>query len=80
MHAEMSKHDQTSLLLQITCVFVLQGFKYFQPWLRGKEELLLTVVNEDLVRFCRIHTVGLQPWIHYRVSLKDTFTNHIEPK
>nr|XP_020467012.1 uncharacterized protein LOC109966495 isoform X2 [Monopterus albus] len=24
------------------------GFKYFQPWLRGKEELLLTVVNEDL--------------------------------
>uniref|UniRef100_A0A3Q4M2J5 Si:dkey-19b23.7 n=1 Tax=Neolamprologus brichardi TaxID=32507 RepID=A0A3Q4M2J5_NEOBR len=31
----------------------LQGFKYFQPWLRGKEELLLTVVNEDLVSFCR---------------------------
>uniref|UniRef100_A0A673AG80 Si:dkey-19b23.7 n=1 Tax=Sphaeramia orbicularis TaxID=375764 RepID=A0A673AG80_9TELE len=29
--------------------FHLQGFKYFQPWLRGKEELLLTVVNEDLV-------------------------------
>uniref|UniRef100_A0A3B3ZZS6 DUF7886 domain-containing protein n=1 Tax=Periophthalmus magnuspinnatus TaxID=409849 RepID=A0A3B3ZZS6_9GOBI len=27
----------------------LQGFKYFQPWLRGKEELLLTVVNEDLL-------------------------------
>ncbi|XP_076829429.1 uncharacterized protein LOC143475461 isoform X2 [Brachyhypopomus gauderio] len=26
----------------------LQGFCYFQPWLRGKEELLLTVVNEDL--------------------------------
>lgn len=26
----------------------LQGFKYFQPWLRGKEELLLTVVNEDM--------------------------------
>ncbi|XP_051928172.1 uncharacterized protein si:dkey-19b23.7 isoform X2 [Hippocampus zosterae] len=26
----------------------LQGFKYFQSWLRGKEELLLTVVNEDL--------------------------------
>uniref|UniRef100_A0A4W4DPP8 Si:dkey-19b23.7 n=1 Tax=Electrophorus electricus TaxID=8005 RepID=A0A4W4DPP8_ELEEL len=24
---------------------------YFQPWLRGKEELLLTVVNEDLVGF-----------------------------
>nr|XP_015196119.1 PREDICTED: uncharacterized protein LOC107076591 [Lepisosteus oculatus] len=26
----------------------LQGFRYFQPWLRGREELLLTVVNEDL--------------------------------
>lgn len=26
----------------------LQGFQYFQPWLRGKEELLLTVVNEDV--------------------------------
>ncbi|XP_034020166.1 uncharacterized protein si:dkey-19b23.7 [Thalassophryne amazonica] len=25
----------------------LQGFKYFQPWLRGKEELLLTVINDD---------------------------------
>uniref|UniRef100_A0A3Q2QU08 Si:dkey-19b23.7 n=1 Tax=Fundulus heteroclitus TaxID=8078 RepID=A0A3Q2QU08_FUNHE len=23
----------------------LQGFKYFQPWLRGKEELLLTVLS-----------------------------------
>ncbi|KAK1797100.1 hypothetical protein P4O66_008490, partial [Electrophorus voltai] len=29
------------------------GFCYFQPWLRGKEELLLTVVNEDLI----------SPWI-----------------
>ncbi|XP_041093190.1 uncharacterized protein si:dkey-19b23.7 isoform X1 [Polyodon spathula] len=26
----------------------LQGFQYFQPWLRGKEEMLLTVVNEDV--------------------------------
>ncbi|XP_067879710.1 uncharacterized protein si:dkey-19b23.7 [Heterodontus francisci] len=26
----------------------LQGFRYFQPWLRGREELLLTVVNEDV--------------------------------
>ncbi|XP_031440928.1 uncharacterized protein si:dkey-19b23.7 [Clupea harengus] len=25
----------------------LQGFQYFQPWLRGREELLLTIVNED---------------------------------
>ncbi|KAL4631470.1 hypothetical protein GN956_G15062 [Arapaima gigas] len=29
----------------------LQGFRYFQPWLRGREELLLTVVNEDK-RWC----------------------------
>ncbi|GCC40428.1 hypothetical protein chiPu_0024062, partial [Chiloscyllium punctatum] len=27
--------------------FLSQGFRYFQPWLRGREELLLTVVNED---------------------------------
>ncbi|XP_053319885.1 uncharacterized protein LOC128491592 [Spea bombifrons] len=26
----------------------LQGFRYFQPWLRGREEILITVVNEDL--------------------------------
>ncbi|KAJ8008339.1 hypothetical protein DPEC_G00103800 [Dallia pectoralis] len=26
----------------------LKGFQYFQPWLRGREELLLTVVNEHL--------------------------------
>ncbi|XP_063786884.1 uncharacterized protein LOC134935954 [Pseudophryne corroboree] len=26
----------------------LQGFRYFQPWLRGREEILLTVVNDDL--------------------------------
>ncbi|XP_059831164.1 uncharacterized protein si:dkey-19b23.7 isoform X4 [Hypanus sabinus] len=26
----------------------LQGFRYFQPWLRGREELLLSVVNKDL--------------------------------
>lgn len=29
----------------------LQGFYYFQPRLRGKEELLLNVINEDLVSF-----------------------------
>uniref|UniRef100_A0A8P4G2K2 Si:dkey-19b23.7 n=1 Tax=Dicentrarchus labrax TaxID=13489 RepID=A0A8P4G2K2_DICLA len=39
----------------------LQGFKYFQPWLRGKEELLLTVVNEDLVSFfLNLHSVPRQ--------------------
>ncbi|KAM8972617.1 uncharacterized protein RCH25_018366 [Pelodytes ibericus] len=26
----------------------LQGFRYFQPWLRGREEILMTVINEDL--------------------------------
>uniref|UniRef100_A0A665WKQ2 Si:dkey-19b23.7 n=1 Tax=Echeneis naucrates TaxID=173247 RepID=A0A665WKQ2_ECHNA len=36
---------------KMALLFSLQGFKYFQPWLRGKEELLLTVVNEDLVSF-----------------------------
>ncbi|KAM9718288.1 uncharacterized protein ACNS7B_021652 isoform 1-T1 [Menidia menidia] len=34
-------------LNDLALVGSLQGFKYFQPWLRGKEELLLTVVNED---------------------------------
>lgn len=44
--AHLSQNHKITLL-------PLQGFKYFQPWLRGKEELLLTVVNEDLVSFCR---------------------------
>ncbi|XP_051900712.1 uncharacterized protein si:dkey-19b23.7 [Pristis pectinata] len=26
----------------------LQGFRYFRPWVRGREELLLFVVNKDL--------------------------------
>ncbi|XP_005744984.1 uncharacterized protein LOC102208644 isoform X1 [Pundamilia nyererei] len=39
--AHLSQNHKITLL-------PLQGFKYFQPWLRGKEELLLTVVNEDL--------------------------------
>lgn len=37
------------MLVESYVLCVAQGFKYFQPWLRGKEELLLTVVNEDLV-------------------------------
>ncbi|GCB84358.1 hypothetical protein scyTo_0024968, partial [Scyliorhinus torazame] len=32
----------------LTVLGSLQGFRYFQPWLRGREELLLTVVNEDI--------------------------------
>lgn len=46
----------------------LQGFYYFQPWLRGKEELLLTVLNEDLVSF---HLP--QPLLIYISDHKDKF-------
>ncbi|XP_037539610.1 uncharacterized protein si:dkey-19b23.7 [Nematolebias whitei] len=42
------KRKLQHFLNDLTLLGSLQGFKYFQPWLRGKEELLLTVVNEDL--------------------------------
>ncbi|KAM4536738.1 uncharacterized protein PAE49_021218 isoform 1-T1 [Odontesthes bonariensis] len=42
------KRKLQHFLNDLALVGSLQGFKYFQPWLRGKEELLLTVVNEDL--------------------------------
>ncbi|XP_055486941.1 uncharacterized protein si:dkey-19b23.7 [Leucoraja erinacea] len=32
----------------LTILGSLQGFRYFQPWLRGREELLLSVANEDI--------------------------------
>ncbi|XP_050969745.1 uncharacterized protein si:dkey-19b23.7 isoform X2 [Labeo rohita] len=35
-------------LSELAILGSLQGFHYFQPWLRGREELLLTVVNDDL--------------------------------
>uniref|UniRef100_A0A673M824 Si:dkey-19b23.7 n=1 Tax=Sinocyclocheilus rhinocerous TaxID=307959 RepID=A0A673M824_9TELE len=38
-------------LSELAILGSLQGFHYFQPWLRGREELLLTVVNDDLVGF-----------------------------
>ncbi|KAK3568055.1 hypothetical protein QTP86_029262 [Hemibagrus guttatus] len=44
-------HQKTRLqhfLSDLAILGSLQGFYYFQPWLRGKEELLLTIVNEDL--------------------------------
>ncbi|XP_038126323.1 uncharacterized protein si:dkey-19b23.7 [Cyprinodon tularosa] len=42
------KRKLQHFLSDLALLGTLQGFKYFQPWLRGKEELLLTVVNEDL--------------------------------
>ncbi|KAB5579312.1 hypothetical protein PHYPO_G00193640 [Pangasianodon hypophthalmus] len=48
---ERERHQNTRLqhfLSDLAILGSLQGFLYFQPWLRGKEELLLTVVNEDL--------------------------------
>lgn len=42
------KRKLQHFLADLALLGSLQGFKYFQPWLRGKEELLLTVVNEDL--------------------------------
>lgn len=46
-----SRLQETDAIIFFYIFFISQGFKYFQPWLRGKEELLLTVVNEDLVSF-----------------------------
>ncbi|XP_073510585.1 uncharacterized protein [Phyllobates terribilis] len=43
---EKQKLDQ--LLSDLSVLGSLQGFRYFQPWLRGREEILLTVVNDDL--------------------------------
>ncbi|KAG9274317.1 hypothetical protein AMEX_G11226 [Astyanax mexicanus] len=44
---ELKKRLQ-QFLTDLAILGSLQGFRYFQPWLRGKEELLLTVVNEDM--------------------------------
>ncbi|XP_052009047.1 uncharacterized protein si:dkey-19b23.7 isoform X2 [Xyrauchen texanus] len=52
-------------LSELAILGSLQGFYYFQPWLRGREELLLTVVNEDL----RWRSPG------YAVSVASTFTS-----
>ncbi|KAM4747318.1 uncharacterized protein WCC33_004895 [Rhinophrynus dorsalis] len=43
---EKQRLDQ--FLSDLALLGSLQGFRYFQPWLRGREEILLTVVNEDL--------------------------------
>uniref|UniRef100_A0A671P7G1 Uncharacterized LOC107683551 n=1 Tax=Sinocyclocheilus anshuiensis TaxID=1608454 RepID=A0A671P7G1_9TELE len=49
----MQEHEQRArfqhFLSELAILGSLQGFHYFQPWLRGREELLLTVVNDDLV-------------------------------
>uniref|UniRef100_A0AAY5K2A2 DUF7886 domain-containing protein n=1 Tax=Esox lucius TaxID=8010 RepID=A0AAY5K2A2_ESOLU len=42
------KQKLQHFLTDLALLGSLQGFQYFQPWLRGREELLLTVVNEDL--------------------------------
>ncbi|KAJ3585771.1 hypothetical protein NHX12_014489 [Muraenolepis orangiensis] len=41
------KRKLQHFLTDLASLGSLQGFRYFQPWLRGREELLLTVVNED---------------------------------
>ncbi|XP_061664101.1 uncharacterized protein si:dkey-19b23.7 isoform X2 [Syngnathoides biaculeatus] len=51
MSSKREREQQRKLqqfLADLALLGSLQGFKYFQPWLRGKEELLLTVVNEDV--------------------------------
>ncbi|KAI7790680.1 hypothetical protein IRJ41_017183, partial [Triplophysa rosa] len=52
-------------LSELAILGSLQGFHYFQPWLRGREELLLTVVNDDL----RWRSPG------YAVSVASNFTS-----
>ncbi|XP_035267192.1 uncharacterized protein si:dkey-19b23.7 isoform X2 [Anguilla rostrata] len=42
------KRRLQNFLSDLAMLGSLQGFRYFQPWLRGREELLLTIVNEDL--------------------------------
>ncbi|XP_044138831.1 uncharacterized protein LOC122929355 isoform X1 [Bufo gargarizans] len=42
------KQKLDNFLTDLSLLGSLQGFRYFQPWLRGREEILLTVVNEDL--------------------------------
>eukprot|EP00079_Xenopus_tropicalis_P031572 XP_017945343.1 PREDICTED: uncharacterized protein LOC101730874 [Xenopus tropicalis] len=45
---EEEKQRLDQFLSDLALLGSLQGFRYFQPWLRGREEILLTVVNEDL--------------------------------
>ncbi|XP_052458438.1 uncharacterized protein LOC128017207 [Carassius gibelio] len=52
-------------LSELSILGSLQGFHYFQPWLRGREELLLTVVNDDL----RCRSPG------FAISAASTFTS-----
>ncbi|KAG1959280.1 uncharacterized protein si:dkey-19b23.7 [Pimephales promelas] len=52
-------------LSELAILGSLQGFHYFQPWLRGREELLLTVVNDD----SRWRSPG------FAVSVASTFTS-----
>ncbi|XP_026122615.1 uncharacterized protein si:dkey-19b23.7 [Carassius auratus] len=69
MSSGMQEHEQSArlkhFLSELAILGSLQGFRYFQPWLRGREELLLTVVNDDL-RWC---SPG------FPVSVASTFTS-----
>ncbi|CAH2272655.1 Hypothetical predicted protein [Pelobates cultripes] len=42
------KQRLDEFLCDLALLGSLQGFRYFQPWLRGREEILLTVINDDL--------------------------------
>ncbi|XP_016335116.1 uncharacterized protein LOC107683551 [Sinocyclocheilus anshuiensis] len=69
MSSGMQEHEQRArfqhFLSELAILGSLQGFHYFQPWLRGREELLLTVVNDDL----RWRSPG------FAVSVASTFTS-----
>ncbi|XP_051581040.1 uncharacterized protein si:dkey-19b23.7 [Myxocyprinus asiaticus] len=69
MNSGMKETEQRTrlqdFLSELAILGSLQGFYYFQPWLRGREELLLTVVNEDM----RWRSPG------YAVSVASTFTS-----
>uniref|UniRef100_A0A3B5ADF9 Si:dkey-19b23.7 n=1 Tax=Stegastes partitus TaxID=144197 RepID=A0A3B5ADF9_9TELE len=72
----LCKRKLQHFLSDLALLGSLQGFKYFQPWLRGKEELLLTVVNEDLVSFCRQNKINTSACT---VTLVTSFCIHREP-
>ncbi|XP_067302372.1 uncharacterized protein si:dkey-19b23.7 isoform X2 [Pseudorasbora parva] len=69
MSSDMQEQEQKTrlqnFLSELAILGSLQGFHYFQPWLRGREELLLTVVNDDM----RWRSPG------FAVSVASTFTS-----
>ncbi|XP_056317188.1 uncharacterized protein si:dkey-19b23.7 [Danio aesculapii] len=65
MQEQQQRTKLQHFLSELAILGSLQGFQYFQPWLRGREELLLTVVNDDL----RWRSPG------FPVSVASTFTS-----